>query len=449
MEEIKNGSATDAIPEDARQPWQIPAIIFGGLEFCIPVLMVGGILIGNFSLYELIVILVFGLCFFQWIGNAVQGYIGAKTGLSSTALASISFGKKQSKIIVGIVILVLTLGWWAIQTSVAADALSALLGINKAESPFVYVLCTFLIGIFFAIPSILGYSSIKWVDFIAIPAGLILVTAAIYLSVQNFGMENLLNWQPEGTMTYIEAINLVISINVAQWLIAPDYTRFAKPKWKDNILIPLGIIIVGFPLFIVGGIMSIGTGNADIVQVMQNLGFPAWGFVVLWIATWTSQLVSNYTGGLVLCNMFGANDDKSRKKLTLLFALAGILLALLGIMDQFVNFLYLTALIIPVIAGIIMAHFFFRSDSFISSNTSWNWSATISMLLGILVGYITQYIYPIGIPAVQSLIASGIFYILINPKGGTRNSAMVFGWKIPSVATRSSVSKSTGNENKF
>lgn len=420
MENTSNGSqknadyASVAIPENARQPWYVPAFIFGGLEFCIPVLLIGGILIGNFSLLEIIGILMIGLVFFQWIGNAIQGYIGAKTGLTSSALAALSFGKEQSRIIVGIVILALTLGWWAIQTSVAADAFSALVGINRDENFFLYVLSTAGIGILFAIPSILGYASIKWVDYVAIPAGLLLVTVALYLSIQNMGWEKITEWNPEGSMSFIEAINLVISINVAQWLIAPDYTRFAKPTWSDNVLIPLGIIIVGFPLFLVGGIMSMGTGNSDIVQVMQELGFPAWGFVVLWVATWTSQLVSNYTGGLVLCNMFNLHDAKSRKKMTLLFAIIGIILALLGIMEQFVNFLYTLAVVVPVIAGVIMAHFFFVSKTQVATEQSWNWLATISILAGILIGYTTQYQYPIGFPAVQSLIASGALYTILN-----------------------------------
>lgn len=410
--EVKD-SSSEAIPLNKRQPWHVPAFIFGGLEFCIPVLLIGGILIGNFSLLEIIGILMVALVFFQWIGNAIQGYIGAKTGLTSSALAALSFGKEQSRIIVGIVILALTLGWWAIQTSVAADAFSALVGISKDENFFLYILSTTGIGILFAIPSILGYASIKWVDYVAIPAGLLLVTVALYLSIDNMGWEKISTWNPEGTMTFIEAINLVISINVAQWLIAPDYTRFAKPTWRDNILIPLGIIIVGFPLFIVGGIMSMGTGNSDIVQVMQELGFPAWGFIVLWVATWTSQLVSNYTGGLVLCNMFNLHDDKSRKTMTLVFAVVGIILALLGIMDQFVNFLYSIALIVPVIAGVIMAHYFFVNKTEAATTKSWNWMATISIAVGLLVGYITQYQFPLGFPAVQSLIISGVLYALL------------------------------------
>lgn len=239
------------------------------------------------------------------------------------------------------------------------------------------------------------------------------------------GWEKISTWNPEGSMSFIEAINLVISINVAQWLIAPDYTRFAKPTWRDNILIPLGIIIVGFPLFIVGGIMSMGTGNSDIVQVMQELGFPAWGFVVLWVATWTSQLVSNYTGGLVLCNMFNLHDDRSRKIMTLVFAVIGIILAIIGIMDQFVNFLYTLALIVPVIAGVIMAHFFFVSKTAHTKEQSWNWLATISISIGLLVGYLTQYQFPMGIPAVQSLILSGLLYAvltnMLNIKSSEKN----------------------------
>ena len=405
---------TGRISTNKRQPWYVPAFIFGGLEFCIPVLLVGGILIGNFSLLEMVGILVIGLVFFQWIGNAIQGYIGAKTGLTSSALAAISFGKEQSRIIVGMVILVLTLGWWAIQTSVASDAFSALLGIDKSEDLFLHIISTTVIGLLFAVPSILGYASIKWVDYIAIPAGLLLVVVALYLSINNLGWEKITSWDPPGDMSFIAAVNLIISMNVAQWLIAPDYTRFAKPTWRDNILIPLGVIIVGFPLFIVGGIMALGSGSSDIVQVMQDLGFPAWGFVVLWIATWTSQLVSNYTGGLVLCNMFNLNDDKSRKLLTLLFAFIGIVLAILGIMDQFVNFLYATALIIPVIAGVIMAHFFFVDKNTYTPTQSWNWWATLSITIGMVFGYITQYIYPVGIPAVQSLIVSGASYVILN-----------------------------------
>ncbi len=38
--------------------------------------------------------------------------------------------------------------------------------------------------------------------------------------------------------------------------------------------------------------------------------------------------------------------------------------------------------------------------------------ATIAMAVGTLVGYLTQYVTVIGIPAVQSLIVTGVVYYI-------------------------------------
>jgi cytosine permease len=111
--------------------------------------------------------------------------------------------------------------------------------------------------------------------------------------------------------------------------------------------------------------------------------------------------------------MFNLHGDGSRKTMTLVFALVGILLALLGIMDHFVNFLYAIALIVPVIAGVIMAHFFFVNKTATTTQQSWNWLGTLSILVGLLVGYLTQYQIPFGFPAVQSLLVSGALYTVL------------------------------------
>lgn len=404
------------VPLENRQPWYVPAVIFGGLEFCIPVLLVGGVLVQSFGIGHVFLILLLALVGIQWAGNAVAGYIGAQTGLTSTDLAGLSFGQNQARIFVGAVILIITLGWWAIQTTVATDALAVLIGVDKGESSFVYAILMIVVGALFALPSVFGYSSMKWVDMIAMPAGLLLVFGALYLSFQNIGWDQIVSWSPSGGMGVLAAINLIISINVAQWLIATDYTRHAQPTWRANILIPLGIIAVGLPLFMVGAVMSVGSGTADIVEVMKQLGFPAWGFVFLWIATWTSQLVSNYTGGLVLTSLFKAEGDNSRKIFTVAFAAVGVVLALLGIIDYFVSFLYFTAIIIPPIAGVIFAHFFFVSRSNDEPTEGWNWRAALATAIGVGIGYLTQYVWSLGIPAVQSLVISSIVYIAFNGK---------------------------------
>lgn len=404
--------ALDSIPESQRQHWLTPAMIFGGLEFTIPVLMVGASLAASFGLSSILVILIISLFGIQWIGNTLQGYIGAKTGRTSSVIAKTSFGSVQAKVLVGLTIFLVSLGWWAVQTAVAGNAISAMFGIDYKNNWIGWAGVTVICGLLFALPSIIGYSSMKWTDYIAVPAGLLLIAGGIYYALKNTGWETISSWHPEPTMSIWAAISLVIGVNVSQWVIASDYTRYAKPTWKDNFIIPSGIVLVGFPLFIVGAIMAVGVGDADIVNVMMGMGFPIWGFLILWFATWTSQLVNNYSMGLALANVLNVNSGKGRALLTLLGTILAIIVALLGILDHFMDFLYLTALLYPAIGGVMMADFFMIRKQEWEDKNGWNWMATIALVAGIFVGYLTQYVYNVGLPAVQSLLVSAIVYMI-------------------------------------
>ncbi|MCM3315366.1 cytosine permease [Rummeliibacillus stabekisii] len=404
--------ALDSIPESQRQHWLTPAMIFGGLEFTIPVLMVGASLAASFGLSSILVILIISLFGIQWVGNTLQGYIGAKTGRTSSVIAKTSFGSVQAKVLVGLTIFLVSLGWWAVQTAVAGNAISAMFGIDYKNNWIGWAVVTVICGLLFALPSIIGYSSMKWTDYIAVPAGLLLIAGGIYYALKNTGWETISSWHPEPTMSIWAAISLVIGVNVSQWVIASDYTRYAKPTWKDNFIIPSGIVLVGFPLFIVGAIMAVGVGDADIVNVMMGMGFPIWGFLILWFATWTSQLVNNYSMGLALANVLNVNSGKGRALLTLLGTILAIIVALLGILDHFMDFLYLTALLYPAIGGVMMADFFMIRKQAWEDKNGWNWMATIALVAGIFVGYLTQYVYNVGLPAVQSLLVSAIVYMI-------------------------------------
>lgn len=157
--------------------------------------------------------------------------------------------------------------------------------------------------------------------------------------------------------------------------------------------------------------MAVGQGTADIVQVMSSLGFPFWGFIVLWLSTWTSQLVNNYTMGLSFSTLLNVTSSKGRSIVTLIGTIISIGFALSGILDYFMDFLYLTALCYPPMAGVIFVDFFIRNKEW-EDNDGWNLMATIAFIAGIIVGYITTYIYQIGLPTVQSLIVTGLVYYI-------------------------------------
>lgn len=397
------------VPLEQREKWTTPAVVFGGLEFSVSVLMIGATLIGAFGLKGMVPVVLVTFLILTWGGNAINGYMGAKTGLSSSVIARQGFGDIQAKFIIALVIGVISMGWWAIQTSVTGNALCVILGIDYTEEKVLWAIVTIIVGILFALPAIIGYSSMKWTDYLAVPCGLLLCVVGVYLALKNVGWSHILSYAGTGEMSFAAGVTTLLGMNVSQFVISADYTRYAKPKWRDNILIPLGIIVIGIPLVFIGGIMAVGNGTADIVAVMQGLGFPIWGFLVLWLASWTSQLVNNYTMGLSFSNILNIKTGKGRAMVTLGATIISIFLSLWGILDHFTDLLNLAALLYPAIAGVMFVDFFARKQKW-EDKLGWNFMATIAMIAGAAVGYVTTYVVEIGIPPLQSLIVTGIVY---------------------------------------
>ena len=135
--------------------------------------------------------------------------------------------------------------------------------------------------------------------------------------------------------------------------------------------------------------------------------------------------------GLAFSNILNVNSNKGRMILTLLGTVIAIIVALMGILKYFEDFLYLTALVYPAIAGVMFADFFFMRNQTWRQIDNWNYIATIALLIGILIGYITQYTYNFGLPAVQSLVAAFIVYfVLMKIKAQVKPDAFTpNGWK--------------------
>ena len=407
-------SAINSIAENNRSHWLVPALIFGGLEFAIPVMMAGATLVASFS-FKIVFIVVLIAMALQWFINALQGYMGAKLGLPCSVIARRSLGIVQSRIVLGAAIAFMTIGWGALQIEVAGDALCALVNVSCTKGSFASMLAISLAGIGFALPAIGGFTSMKWVDVVAVPAGILLVATALWLSFSQYGIDNILAWSPQPKLTILQAISLVVGLNVAQWLIASDYTRHSRPKVHDQILIPLGILSVGIPLLMVGALMAFGSDEANIVVVMQQLNFPVWGYAILLLALGTSLLVNSYTMGLAIANTFNAHGNKGRMITTLMGTVVCILAAISGVVEHFTNYLFLVGIIIPPIVGAMFADFYLLKRQSLDEEIQaiWNPAAFVAIFAGAGFGYYTQYVNGFGVPALQSLMVAIAIYVFL------------------------------------
>lgn len=401
------------IPMNKRESWVSAAIVWAGCEFAISVIMTGSTIIASFSLKQFFFITLVSMVGITWIFDSINCHMGALTGRSSTVITRSSFGYLQSRYLISFAIMVSLIGWWAIQTSITGNALCTMFNIDYNSQKTTWVAMTIVAGILFALPPIFGYTSVKFVDYIAVPGGILLCIVCFYMAIRGVGLDTLLNFQPEPTMLKTEAISLIVGANVAQMVIMADYTRFCRPTIKNAIMVPVGVLVVGFILFMMGAVMGVGRGTSDIVALMKSLGLGWWGFLVLWLAQWTSQLVGVYSMGLCLSNMFDAKNEIQRKVYTALGSFIALIIALLGIIDHFMDFLFLMSLMFPAIGAVMATDFFLISKRIWRDRTTWNWIATISMTAGIVVGYYTQYVHSWGIPAIQSYFVSAVIYYVL------------------------------------
>ncbi len=190
-----------------------------------------------------------------------------------------------------------------------------------------------------------------------------------------------------------------------------------RPGWKNAILMPSLTMIVGFILMIVGAIMAVGIGTWDIVAVMVALGYPFWAYFMMFVAQWTTQIVNVYTPGLALSNMLNLRTGRARAMATAGIVVIGMILALAGILNKYMDFLLLLGIVFPPIAGVMMTDFFILRKEEWEDIEGWNAMATLALIIGIISGYYMQYKHFFGLPAIQTFIITSIaYYILMRIK---------------------------------
>ena len=197
------------------------------------------------SIKGVILATIIGLVILSWLGDPINAYIGAKTGLPGAVIARQSFGTLQARIVASLVMVMLHTGWWAINTTLVANAFCTAFGIDYTKK-------------FFA----LGYNDSNTGDnfhntctsriFINEMDGLYSCSSRAanlyngYLSFnKTHGMAGIVNWAPKQTMPMSVAVSTVVGTCVCQWAMIADYSRMHRPTWRDSLLMPSLLIAVG------------------------------------------------------------------------------------------------------------------------------------------------------------------------------------------------------------
>lgn len=401
--------AKKAIPEKERKSWIGVAAIYFGMTAALSAFATGGALISGLTLMQSIGATILGTAILVFLFFIPTGNIGAREGLNTYMIGEAAFGSKGSNIATAFIITIIPcVGWYGVQVSIAATALTEVLGGNESLTPWMMI----ILGIIFCIPAMFGVISMAWLDYLAVPAILIITIYGFSKAMSITGMEGLFEYTPASSQTIVWGANLMVGSMVVGASFTADYTRWTRNKLSH---VSYAGIVGNFPplliLTIIAAMMGISAsslGNVDepwnIAEVMKVLGLPIISLFLVIIMQWSTNITSSYSAGLALTKVFGW----SRFWWTLIAAIIGTVLSLVGIMQFFIGFLGILAAFVAPAAGVIISEYYFVSKGKLNRKNGLYWPGIISWLIG---GFVA-FLLPFFIPAVNGAIISAVIYYL-------------------------------------
>lgn len=387
------------VPENERVGWRAPLFNILGSNVAISELMIGGTLIAGMNFSNLVITSVVGNLILVAI-LCIQGYIGSKEGLNTYVISKSVFGNIGGKWIISAILAITSFGWFGIQAGVAG------LSVQKIFPQLNLMITTIVLGLLMMIFAILGFSAMAKFNYIAVPPLVLLMIWGLYRSISTYGLEPIVNYVPQDTISLIEGINMVVGLIIVGAIISPDQLRFTR-NLKDVFMIGLiGFALISVFQQIAAGVLAMGSPSWDITEVLANLGFGNIAFVILLLAAWSTNVSNAYSGGLALKTIF---PNAKRELLTLIAGLVGTIVAASGIIFRFNSFLSILSMAVSPLAGIIWVDYYLLNKQKLLNREGVNFIALTVWLVGSIGAYYTTQLN-IGIPPINGIIISGILY---------------------------------------
>jgi cytosine permease len=403
--------ALSRIPPEQRQSWTSVAFIWIGTMICIPMLMVGSILASGMTLGGIVLatFIGFAICAAIMVFGGMQS---TDLGLPSTMVATRAFGDKGSSFINSLVVFIAQLGWFGVQTATCAAAFSGLMSYVGVESFPLWAGCI-IWGAVMLVTAVYGYTFMKILNYIAVPALLIMCLYGIIYSINKIGWDVIAGFKPpaESAIPMASAISIVIGLFAVGTVINGDFARYARNRAATILATICGVIPAAVFMIFAGAVMARGAEQYDIAMVFAELGVPVVGMLVLILATWTTNTTNAYTAGLAAMKVFSLKDTK-RPLVTMLCGAAGVVIAIAGLATVLTTFITILGSFVPPVAGVVLADYWI-----IRKGTPSNWSPVRGVnFCGVLawaIGGVIAQFFSFYSPALDGIIVSIVAYVVL------------------------------------
>ena len=332
------------------------------------------------------------------------GLIGARLRVNAMESIKSTFGNFGSKFFASLNVLQL-IAWVAVLN---AQGAMALMGLNI---PIFFALTCIILAVLIAIWVFIGLRRTSKITSIIM---MVLTALLVILSVRLLAMGgyNLMHVANSETLTFWNIFEISIAMPISWLPVISDYTKDVENPKKATALSALAYTVASLWMYFIG-IEVVCMGTLDISQAILISGLGVQGVIILVLSTVTTNFLATNSAGESAKAIFNRLDPKLAG-VVVSFLSAG--LAISGIMDHYISFLYLISSVFAPMASVLVVSFYFGNDN--NEAKDWYWNI-FSWFAGFAVYQITAGLDSIFLgPTLISVIVSGaLAYAWILVKG--------------------------------
>jgi len=414
------------VPAEQRRGWFAMGIIIWGVAICIPAFMLGGMTGSMLGMGKAIGASLLGALILTVL-SILTGIVGAHTRVSTAMSTQFAFGR-YGNIIFALLLFIGTFGWFGVQLEMFAQAV---IGAVKSLTGGAVALPRWLPiiggGILMSITALIGFKAIERLSAIVIPILLVLLVATLIMAFRGHSLAEVFAKAPAQPVPFGLVVSIVAGAFAIGAVIQPDITRYAKSKGQASVAMIFGMMI-GFPLvLILSAFLGAASGQADFASIMLTYHSGIWGFFAMFVivfATWTTNDNNLYSGALSIYTLIRALP---KWLLTAIGGALGTILALAGIMGQFVTWLSILGVTIPPIGAVMIVDFFlFKGTEYkfekLAALPAIRLVPILSWALATAFGFLTNFkVFTFtSAPALDTIIVAAVVHFLLMAISGNK-----------------------------
>jgi cytosine permease len=350
----------------------------------------------------------------------ITAIFAAKVNLSSAVLVPHVFGSYVGTFIIAMIGL-MGVCFFGFQLELFSQSLARLIGWPEKSLIFIVSIS----GLMMISSAVIGFKAIDWISRVATPFLIILLavpTIDYFLHGGSLSALSDTELNPDNAISFGTAVSILLGGLSVPLLVTADIMRFAKNAtqsfWVTFVGQTFGALIIIVLAIFLGRISA----EPDFISIIAAAGFGGFGLLLIMLATWTTNDTNIYISSLAFSRIF-----RMRKwMIALACGIAGIVVGLLGIVDNFMQFLGLMGTLFGPIGAVFQIGIFQRLGKVDFAKdqvkAAVKWDAFVAIVLGFAVSLMTSNTDSLGlelftltaVPMIDGYLIAGLIYFSLS-----------------------------------